>query len=161
MPTSISSGSKTVFKSSTAQPGWTKITTYNDYALRIVSGTAGSGGTVNFSSTFTNFTVTGSASVSGTASSVTLTANQIAGHTHPAGNSLASTVYPSGTWGLNNIAPTVNGYKAPITAPTGTSGTTGNGAAHSHPFSNVPLTFSGSTINFAVQYVDMIIAQRN
>lgn len=40
------------FQQTAAPTGWTKVVTYNDYALRIVNGTAGSGGSVDFSTVF-------------------------------------------------------------------------------------------------------------
>ena len=44
------SGTKMLFQQSTAPTGWTKDTTnYNDHALRVVTGTASSGGTNAFS----------------------------------------------------------------------------------------------------------------
>ena len=45
-------GSTMVFVQAAAPTGWTQVTTYNDYALRIVSGATGTGGSVNFSSVF-------------------------------------------------------------------------------------------------------------
>jgi hypothetical protein len=47
------------FAQATAPVGWTKSASLNDYALRLVSGTGGvTGGSVNFSSAFTNLTIT-------------------------------------------------------------------------------------------------------
>lgn len=62
------------FIQSTAPTGWTKITTYNDCALRIVSGTVTSGGTVNFSTAFSG----SSATVDGTS----ITTAQMPSHAH-------------------------------------------------------------------------------
>ena len=65
----IPSGTVMIFKQTAAPTGWTKDTTaaLNDSALRIVTGTASSGGTVAFTTAFA------SQSVSGTLSSTTAT----------------------------------------------------------------------------------------
>ena len=46
----LPSGTKMLFQQTAAPVGWTKDTTNNDKALRIVSGTAGSGGTLSLTS---------------------------------------------------------------------------------------------------------------
>ncbi len=48
------SGTLMLFQQTTAPVGWTKVTTHNDKALRIVSGAVGSGGTVDFTTAFVN-----------------------------------------------------------------------------------------------------------
>jgi hypothetical protein len=59
------SGIKMVFYEATPPTGWTQVTTHNDKALRVVSGTGGgAGGTTGFTSAFThthsnNFDVAG------------------------------------------------------------------------------------------------------
>ena len=56
------SGTKMLFAQSSAPTGWTKSTTNNDRALRVVSGNSGGnqgGGTRNFSALFTNTRDTG------------------------------------------------------------------------------------------------------
>lgn len=50
--TAFPSGTVMLFRQAAAPTGWTKVTTYNNYALRIVSGTPSSGGTVAFSDLF-------------------------------------------------------------------------------------------------------------
>jgi hypothetical protein len=55
------SGTKMLFAQTTAPLGWTKdVTNYDNNALRVVTGTAGSGGTVDFTTAFANRSVTGS-----------------------------------------------------------------------------------------------------
>ena len=54
------SGTKLSFQQTSAPTGWTKDTTHNDKALRVVSGTAGSGGNTAFTSVFGASKVTGS-----------------------------------------------------------------------------------------------------
>jgi hypothetical protein len=50
------SGTVMLFMQTAAPTGWTKSTTHNDKALRIVSGAASSGGSVNFSTLFARTT---------------------------------------------------------------------------------------------------------
>ena len=45
-------GTEMLFRQTAAPLGWTKRTTYTDYALRVVSGTAGSGGSLGFATVF-------------------------------------------------------------------------------------------------------------
>ena len=80
--TSIPSGSVVLFYQSAAPTGWTQVTSLNDYALRLVSGTGGTtGGTTAFSTVFSNQTPT--INVSGlSAGATTLSTAQIPSHTH-------------------------------------------------------------------------------
>ena len=74
-----------MFRSS-APTGWSQITTHNNKAFRVVSGTgAGSGGSNGFTSAFASRNVSGNAPVS-TSFSVgnsTLSNNQMRQHSHP------------------------------------------------------------------------------
>jgi len=65
-------GTRMLFQQSTAPTGWTKDTTVNDKALRVVSGAVGSGGSVAFSTLF------GRTATDGT----TLTVAQMPSHGH-------------------------------------------------------------------------------
>lgn len=101
------SGTLMLFQQTTAPTGWTKQTTHNDKALRVVSGTASSGGSVAFSTLFGR-----------TATDAhTLTVAQIPAHSH-----VGSTY--SGA-GLNDYAPGSNAFN-------GVTGSAGGGGAHSH-----------------------------
>ena len=139
VPDPIPSGTKMLFVQTTAPTGWTKDTTHNDKALRVVSGTAATGGSVSFSAAFTSQTA------SGTVGDTTLTTAQIPAHTHPlrSGDSYSG----SSTSNVQGV-PTGSGYFGYVT------GSTGGGGSHTH-------TFSGTAINLAVQYVDVIIATKN
>jgi hypothetical protein len=87
-------GTSMLFQQTSAPTGWTKQTTHNDKALRIISGTVGTGGSVAFSTalgagaTVAGGSVTGNptnnlaVSVSGNISDTTLSINQIPSHTH-------------------------------------------------------------------------------
>jgi hypothetical protein len=94
-------GVRLAFQNSTAPTGWTKDTVnFNDHALRIVTGTVSSGGTVNFSTAFSSKAVSGSISsetAAGTISSETaggtISAGGISGTTN--GFTLSTTEMPS------------------------------------------------------------------
>ncbi len=138
IPDFIATGSLMLFQQSTAPINWTKQTTHNDKALRVVSGTATPGGTFSFSSVFTNRTITG------TVGNTTLSTPQIPSHTHTIGNFTATGSSGFGE-GPGNTDLQPGG---------GQSGATGGGGSHTHPF-------SGGQLSFAVQYVDVIICSKN
>jgi hypothetical protein len=84
----IPSGTKMLFQQTSAPTGFTKLTTHNNKALRVVSGTASTGGTNSFTNAFNSSktvsgtTGTSSVTISGTTASHTLTVDQIPSHTH-------------------------------------------------------------------------------
>lgn len=59
VPPAFAAGTRMLFVQTAAPTGWTKDTTHNDKALRLVNGTVGTGGTVPFSTAFASKTVTG------------------------------------------------------------------------------------------------------
>jgi hypothetical protein len=141
------SGTKMLFAQTSAPTGWTKDTTHNNKALRVVSGTAGSGGSIGFTTAFTSQAVSGSVSVSGTVGSTTLSTSQIPSHTH------TYTFPTSGTFGDNDsTAARVGG--------TTSTGAEGGGQSHNHSWSGTA-TLTGTAINLEVQYVDVIIATKD
>lgn len=84
-------GTKMVFFQASAPTGWTQVTSHNDKALRVVSGSGGGdGGTTNFSSAHTH-THTDNFAVS----SHTLSASEMPKHRHSAGSN-SSASYPAG-----------------------------------------------------------------
>ncbi len=54
----FASGTKMLFNQTAAPTGWTKVTSANDVALRLVSGTVGTGGSVAFETAFASQTAT-------------------------------------------------------------------------------------------------------
>lgn len=134
----IPSGTVMAFFQAAAPAGWTQVTTHNNKALRIVSGAGGgSGGTVAFTTAFA------SQAVSGTVGNTTLTSAQMPAHTHTGGVAYfveTGDVPGGGIYGAGNT-----------TTPTGSAG---SGGSHTH-------SFTGTAINLAVQYIDMIIASKN
>lgn len=147
-----------VFAQTAAPTGWTKSTTHNDKALRVVSGAASSGGTVDFSTAFASKTVAGT--VGGTA----ITEANLPSHTHLLmnGDSDASFNTPDANNFLTQIGGTATGSNtqryilaASATTPDrGKSGATGSGSTHTH-------SFTGTAIDLAVKYVDTIIATKD
>jgi len=141
----IPTGSVMLFYQANAPTGWTKVTTQNDKALRVVSGTGGvSGGTTAFSSVFTNQTVSTSISVSGTTGATTLSTSQIPSHTHTIPRSDGDGV--SGGYGFFSPQSSVNEN----------TGATGGGGSHTHSFSGSG-SGTSSAVTLNVQYIDIII----
>jgi len=171
------SGTKLLFNQTTAPTGWVKDTTHDNKALRVVSGTAGTGGSIAFTTAFASQNV----------GDTTLTASQIPSHTHTfsdsgttgnAGGHTHSITDPSHSHGnvpaqitdldrggssslfsIDNISNTnsattgisINAVDdhAHSVSISGTTGALGGSTAHSH------------TINLAVQYVDVIICTKS
>jgi len=154
----IPQNSVAVFYQASAPAGWTKLTTHNDKALRVVSGTGGGfgfGGTsgtggISFTTAFPSLakTISGSVTASGTVGDTTLTTAQIPSHSHAAGSSV--TVSPG--------SPGVTGRLVNTSAPN--TGPAGGGQSHTHPFTGSAAPFS-STIDLRVQYIDVIICRFN
>jgi hypothetical protein len=137
------SGTIMLFVQTAAPTGWTKSTTHDNKALRVVSGTASSGGSTSFTSAFGTPTVTGSTTVSGTTGNATATGSL-------GGPSATVTVAGQGCGtGLPAIVVATSGHNH-----------TFSGSAHNHSFSGTgSLTSGAAAIN--VQYVDVIIATKN
>ena len=97
------SGTKQLFVQTAAPTGWTKDTTHDNKAMRVVSGTAGTGGSVAFTTAFASGL---------SASATTLSTAQIPAHSHSYtwgyGNSTTGSARPqftnnnNGTWNTNN-----------------------------------------------------------
>jgi len=159
------SGTVMLFVQTAAPTGWTKSVAHNDKALRIVSGSASSGGSVAFTTAFA------SQAVAGTVGGTTLDSSQIPSHTHTgttdAGgdhtHSLNMVVGNGGATSAVQVSgPTANeiptsrismGSSGTHTHTFTTSGTGGSGS-HTH-------AFTGTAINLAVSYVDVILATKN
>ena len=129
-------GTVMLFAQTSAPTGWTKSTTHDNKALRVVSGTAGSGGSVGFT------TALGTPSVSGSVSATTLSTAQMPSHTHAGSNGGSFGTAPS-------ICPPLTGALYSVN-----TGATGGGGSHTH-------SLSGATATINVAYVDVIIATKN
>lgn len=134
----VPSGTAMLFQQTAAPTGWTKDTTHNNKALRIVSGAAGTGGSAAFTTAFASRTIA------------------------------ASNLPVSSPWALSDPGHT-HSYTEPINAnsPTGSgatrieatqAGTTGSNTTGISLGSN---SGGGQAMDFAVAYVDVIIATKN
>ena len=155
--TTIPSGTVMLFGQTAAPTGFTKLTDQDNAALRVVSGTASTGGSVNFTTAFASQTPTGSvsiSSVSGSAGATTLSTPQIPSHSHPF--TVHNTEYIS-------PAQLALGASGPTASGTTSTNNAGGGGSHTHPFSfsSGSGTFSGNAINLAVKYVDVIRATKD
>jgi len=106
-----------VFQQTAAPTNWTKSTTHNDKALRVVSGIASSGGATAFTTVFGTSKTTGSH---------TLIEAEIPAHTHS---------YTIATQNSGGPADTGGGQ---LTLPSTVTGSTGGGGGHSHTLSLDP-----------------------
>lgn len=171
VPPAFDSGTTMLFVQSTAPTGWTKSTTHDNKALRVVSGTAGSGGSAAFTTAFGTPSVSGSVSLSGTVGATTLTESQIPSHWHHvvalAGNtgktypntSVTSTnTVSSHAWDGSSESYILDGTGT--AAGGGRSSSVGGGGSHTHSFSGSG-SLSGATAAIDVQYVDTIIAVKD
>jgi hypothetical protein len=130
----LPSGTTMLFAQTAAPTGWTKSTTHNNKALRVVSGTASSGGSVAFTTAFS-----AARGLSGSTDGHALTVAEMPAHTH------TQEIMAGGV----NFAPGA-GYNT----ATGVTGSAGSNAAHSH-------TLANGSVNLDVQYVDVIIAVKD
>ena len=145
--TVIPSGSVMLFYQSAAPTGWTQVTSVNDMALRMVSGTGGTtGGTTAFSTVFANQTPT--INVSGlSAGATTLSIAQMPSHNHTLNNAAGTSSNPCG--GAT--------YSAYAGNPPSMSNT-GGGGSHTHAISG---SATSSAITLNVQYANIIICSKN
>lgn len=128
------SGTPMLFAQTTAPVGWTKDTNYNEHAIRVVSGSASSGGSVNFTTAFASQTTTG------TVGNTALTIAQMPAHTHD----IDFTRSPANDGGTGTSQRTAD-------FGTTTTTSTGNGQTHTH-------TLTMDALNLAVKYLDCIMA---
>lgn len=150
--TAFPTGTVMLFVQSTAPTGWTKSTAHNDKALRVVSGSVSSGGSVAFSTAF-------SSSRGITVDSTTLTTSQIPSHDHPwTGRKAANSSWSGGESTIYGYGYRYYSYSIfeldddpAVTTDTGSAAAQGGGVSHNH---------SGS-VNMAVQYVDVIICTKD
>lgn len=140
-----------IFAQTAAPSGWTKSATHNDKALRIVSGAVSTGGTTAFTSVFTARTITSS---------------NMPAHTHSwsasASTAAGTIVLSQSTWvydvdltnsdsiasGGSNKTTSVDQSGEDMAGTVSVSGTTGSAG-------------SGTAMDFAVRYVDVIFATKD
>ena len=150
VPAAFPSGTAMVFAQTSAPTGWTKSTTHDNKALRLVSGTAGSGGSAAFTTAFGTPTVTGS--LSGSVGATTLATNQMPSHSH---SYRRSYIYGSNAGqGINRSTANNSRYNN-LAADINNEGGSGS---HDHSFSG---SLSGASASIDVAYVDVIIATKD
>lgn len=170
----LPAGTKMLFQQSTAPVGWVKDATHNNKALRVVTGTVGTGGSVDFTTAFSSKAVSGSignttatnqdAVAGGTVANHTLTLSQIPAHSHR----YATNMYP--TAGADYFQHRFTGIAGDASPAEYRTFEEGGGGAHNHGFTGSSHnhnqnahnhTFNGTAINLAVQYVDVIICTKS
>jgi len=143
----FATGTVMLFVQTAAPTGWTKSTTHDNKALRVVSGSASSGGTTAFTTVFTNQTPT--ITTSGlSAGATTLSTSQIPSHSHTVSldnNYTGQASENVARQGRDNIRSM-------------STGSEGGGGSHSHSISG---SATSSAITLNVAYVDVIIATKN
>lgn len=161
MTTPIPSNSITAFNQTNAPVGWTKLTTHNDIAIRIVSSGGGAAVTnrQSFSTVFANRNIPG-----------TFISSYIINPAVPPGAGAHTHAYwtaPSATaMGPSSLSPA---QPARAWSPAGSPASispAGSSSPHTHSTSHTasaPSVWSDTdnNLDFRINYVDVIIAQRN
>ena len=146
------SGTVMLFQQTNAPTGWTKLTSHNNKALRLVSGSPGTGGSNTFTTAFNSSRSTSGGSVS----NHTLTTSQIPSHNHTGGakgiHDAANGEY--GTSSQGSVGFPLARYPGSANYDLYTTSSTGGGSGHNHGFSN-------PSLNLNVQYVDVIMASKD
>lgn len=168
----IPSGTVMLFVQTAAPTGFTKSTTHNNKALRIVSGSVGTGGSQDFTTAFaSNRTASGTTggtavSISGSVASHTLATSEIPSHNHTfsIGQYVGSDDATSG--GNGRILMANRNYASGGGAADVTIGNTGGGGGHSHSVGTLAgashtHSFTSGNMAFDVNYVDVIIATKD
>jgi hypothetical protein len=198
----FATGTRLIFAQTAAPTGWTKDTTnYNNHALRVVTGTAATGGTVDFTVAFASQAVSGSignttatnqattatnqaatpagsvsiSAISGSAGATTLATAEIPAHAHPTtitfNENSSGTNFTGGGGGFartnfTNNAGGGGSHTHPFSFSSGTAAFSGsslsvNQNSHNHTQDAHNHTFTGTAINLAVKYLDVITATKD
>ena len=147
----LPSGTRLLFHNSSAPTGWTKDTSIDDSALRVVSGTPGSGGSTGFTSALGSPSVSGSVSLSGepgsgnlstsitgnvNIGSTTLSTSQIPSHSHTVGGQTGSNARRDGDFDRppsnNKFMNVANNFVDAGGSGNVTSFNTGGSGSHNH-----------------------------
>ena len=159
---SIPSGTRMLFQQTSAPTGWTKVTSgVDNRALRLVSGTAGTGGSNSFTGVLNSTVTTSNGNVQGHA----LTTAQMPEHYHFAfrsgnhgqnqnGTNMSSNNYPGSGSGRSNLYEGYNISRSNNVPNIGRTSSRGSGNTHDHGFTN-------PNFNLNVAYTDVIIAAKD
>ena len=181
----LPSGTRLVFHNSSAPTGWTRDTSIDDTALRVVSGSTGAGGSTGFASALGSPSVSGSVSLSGEPGSGNLSTS-IEGNVNIGSTTLSTTQMPSHGHTLETIVSgnsTDGGVEARLSSTnfrndttnnnfiqnTGGSGSHNHNAGHnlSGAISGSPdrgtlsASLSSASTSINVRYQDVILAQKD
>lgn len=142
------SGTPLLCQQTTAPTGWTKSTTHNNKALRVVSGTASSGGTKSFTTTFGSGKAT---------DGHTLIAAEIPAHDH---GSVGGHTHTLPVYDTTNSGTGVHSAPRSSSGATGQR-STGSAGGHTHASFGGSGAHSHNLSNFDLQYVDLIIITKD
>lgn len=148
----FAAGTRLAFQQSAAPSGWTIETgaAYNNAALRIItSGVAGTGGTAAFTTAFTSRTPAGTVATTNTGTTLSTSQYGLLSHSHD----YTRTLIGSGST-IEDGSP-LTSTSATVATSTEVDTTV---SSHTHTATS---TFTGTAMDFAVKYVDFIIASKN
>jgi microcystin-dependent protein len=144
IPAAFPTATVMLFVQTSAPTGWVKSTEHNNKALRVVSGTAGSGGSIGFTTAFDYQPVSGT---NGAIGDTTLTIAQIPSHTH------TITLPTDVSEGFGSFF----AAGGDVRNETNTTDARGGDGSHTH----ASPSFTGTAINLDVQYVDVIFCTKS
>ena len=147
-------GTQMLFVQASAPTGWTKQTTVNDAAIRVVSGTTGggTGGNVAFSTVFMSDKAI---TLSGNVGATTISSGQSPSHSHSfllfdnrLGNYTALRNTDGAATSLQKVTNSWNSMPFPV------SDTSGGNSSHTHSLSGT------ATVDLSVKYLDTILCKK-
>lgn len=154
-PSEFAAGTAMIFAQTAAPTGWTKATTLDNAALRLTTGTVGTGGSTVFTSVF---------------AARTIAASNLPEHTHPSGT-LGGTATSTGSAHQHGVptgvaaTASVSGQLAHATGSAVDLNTSSGDGAHTHSLNITGSTAVNNTANtamdFAVKYQDVILATKD
>jgi hypothetical protein len=152
----IPSGTVMLFQQTAAPTGFTKITTHNNKALRVVNGSVTTGGTNSFTDALNTSknTSSKSVSISGSTSSHALSISQMPSHRHLAGGHSEFGTGASVGAGTRNDG-NAGGAKRFYTDYQG------SGSGHSHGKGSLAGASHNHNFNLDIEYVDIILASKD
>jgi hypothetical protein len=140
-----------VFGQANAPTGWTKLTTQNDKALRIVTGTGGgAGGSAGFGTTISLAHSAHSVTAGGTHS------HTLAGHTHSLSQTGAGAGVAGSDWYFSGSGKMINGSGAGAVAVSRYSATTGSDASAVSTDSDHQHGLQSALSDVTLAYVDVV-----
>ena len=152
-------GTKMVFNQTAAPTGWTRVTSSNDVALRLVDGSSavGTGGSVAFETAFasrsTTPTISRPTASSGAVQAHCLAESEMPEHDHSHNRG-----------GLSPDGPPNQRYEVADGSGPLTTGLKGGDGDHTHSFTQPTIsipTSSAVTFDLNVSFVDVIIATKD